>query len=237
MKDYRADLRDIFTAAVEYADPERLVREAVMDNPDFEYTPEKIYMFAFGKAACGMARGFLSVCQVDKGIVVSNESPVCQFPENIEVIKAGHPLPNEGSVVAAEKMLSLASQADEETLCVFLVSGGGSAILCSPAFGISLDEKMKTFDILIKSGADIEEINTVRRHISSIKGGRLAEMASPAKSVTLAISDVLSGARNAIASGATYYDETTWSDAIEVIERYQLKDKLPKKVIDVLISG
>ncbi len=163
--------------------------------------PEKIYMFAFGKAACGMARGFLSVCQVDKGIVASNAIPSCQFPENIEVIKAGHPLPDEGSLRAAERMLALASEADEDTLCVFLVSGGGSAILCSPAFGISLDEKMQTFDLLIKSGADIEEINTVRRHISGIKGGRLADMAKPAKCVTLAISDVLSGARSAIASG------------------------------------
>jgi len=235
MKDFRADLTDIFNAAVDYANPENLVRETALDYPDFKTNPKKLYMFAFGKAASGMAKGFMSVHKVDKGIVASNT--IDTFPENIKVIKAGHPLPDEGSLKAAEKMLALAKEADEDTLCVFLVSGGGSAILCSPAFGITLEDKMATFDLLIRSGADIEEINTVRRHISAVKGGRLAEAAKPAKCVTLAISDVLSGSKNAIASGATFCDHTTWAEALETVYRYALYEKLPPKVAQILTKG
>jgi len=242
MRDYRGDLHKIFFSAVDYANPEKLVREniSIVDGhiiveSELNFKPEKVYMFAFGKAACGMAKGLLSVCPVDRGVVASNT--IEEFPRNIDVIKAGHPLPDVGSLRAAEAMLTLAAEADEETLCIFLVSGGGSAILCSPAFGITLEEKVKTFDLLIKSGADIEEINAVRRHISDVKGGRLAEAAAPAKCVTLAVSDVLSGAPNAIASGPTYPDSSTWANAAEVVERYRLMDKLPLKVAEVLKDG
>lgn len=242
MRDFRADLTDIFNAAVDYARAERLTRERVMVDGecvilDASYTcePKKIYMFAFGKAACGMARGFMSVCNVTRGVVASNT--IEEFPDNIEVIKASHPLPDEGSLYAAERMLALAKEADKSTLCVFLVSGGGSSILASPAFGITLADKMKTFDLFIKSGAEIEEINTVRRHLSNVKGGRLAQAAYPAKCVTLAISDVLSGSPSAIASGPTYYDSSTWADAYEVAARYNLLKKLPASVRDALEKG
>lgn len=242
MKDFRADLTDIFAAAVDRADPERLVREnvytdggGIMIGSGFVSRKSKIFMFAFGKAACGMAKGFLSAVPVEKGVVASNS--VENFPENIEMIRASHPLPDEGSMRAAERMLELAGEADEDTLCVFLVSGGGSALLCAPGFGITLDEKRRTFDLLIKSGADIEEINTVRRHISGVKGGRLAAAAGPAEVVTLAVSDVLYNAENAIASGATYPDETTWDDALEVIYKYGLARKIPGRVMQVLKEG
>ncbi|ADD69677.1 Glycerate kinase [Denitrovibrio acetiphilus DSM 12809] len=242
MKDYRADLGRIFMSAVEYADPEYMVRSRVLNDDgciliDSEYVcdPKKIYLFAFGKAAVGMAKGFMSVCDVDRGIVVTNS--VEKFPDNIKVIKAGHPLPDKGSMDGAEAMLDLARMADNSTLCVFLVSGGGSALLCAPAFGITLEEKVRTFDLLIRSGADIEDINIVRRHISYVKGGRLAEAAAPAVCVTLAVSDVLSGSPEAIASGPTYSDHTTWADAAEVIERYRLFDKLPVRVAEVIRRG
>jgi len=229
-------------SAVDYADAEHLVRNAVMNDGkcimiDSEYLCDlrKIYLFALGKAASAMAKGFMSVCDVAKGVVVSNKTE--KFPENIEVIKAGHPLPDEGSVKGAEAMKKLAAEADEDTLCVFLVSGGGSAMLSAPAFGITLEEHIKTFDLLIRSGADIEDINTVRRHISEIKGGKLAEMASPALCVTLAISDVVAGSPEAIASGPTFTDHTTWSDTAEVIERYNLFSKLPERVAEVIHNG
>ena len=242
MKDYRADLERIFMSAVDYADAEHLVRNAVMNDGkcimiDSEYLCDlrKVYMFALGKAASAMARGFMSVCDVEKGIVVSNK--VEKFPENIEVIKAGHPLPDEGSVAGANAMKKLASEADEDTLCVFLVSGGGSAMLSAPAFGITLEDHVKTFDLLIRSGADIEDINIVRRHISEIKGGKLAEMAAPAMCVTLAISDVVAGSPETIASGPTFTDHTTWADTAEVIERYNLFKKLPERVAEVIRNG
>ncbi|PLX70785.1 MAG: hypothetical protein C0602_04585 [Denitrovibrio sp.] len=242
MKDYRSDLTDIFMSAVSHAEPEELVRSRVFMDRDclvidssFTCTPKKIFMFAFGKAAAGMAKGFMSVCKVDKGVVASNV--ISEFPENINVIKASHQMPDEGSLTAAEKMLELAEEADEKTLCVFLVSGGGSAILCSPAFGITLQDKMQTFSLLIRSGASIEDVNTVRRHISGVKGGRLLEAARPAHCVTLAISDVISGSPNAIASGPTFYDDSTWGDALEVIERYGLRDKLPERVISTVEKG
>jgi glycerate-2-kinase len=242
MRDYRADLKDIFMAAVDYADPEKLVREKVVSignslfmdsNSIFSY--RKLYMFALGKAASAMAKGLMSVVEIDKGVVVSNV--VDNFPSNIKTVKAGHPYPDDGSIAGAQECMRLAAEADEETLSVFLVSGGGSAMVCSPAFGITLEEKIRTFDLLMKSGANIEEINIVRRHISNVKGGKLAEMAKPSTVVTLAMSDVLSNAGNAIASGPTYHDETTWGDVLYVTKKYRILEKLPATVQRVIHDG
>jgi len=242
MRDFRADLTEIFDAAADFADPCQLVRTAVLADENSDeiiikeksYSRKKVFLFAFGKAAFAMAQGFLSVCPVEKGVVASNS--IGGLPENIACIKAGHPLPDSGSVLAGEKMLELAQEADSETLCVFLVSGGGSALLCSPADGLSLKDKMKVSDLLIKSGADIEEINTVRRQLSKIKGGRLAAAAKPARCVTLAVSDVLSGSPSAIASGPTAQGMTAASDALEVLAKYGLTGKLPESVINALHS-
>jgi len=242
MRDYRADLETIFMSAVEYADPERLVREKVVavggslfvdSNSFFPY--KKVYMFAIGKAASAMARGLISVVEIDRGVVVSNK--LDDFPSHIKCIKAGHPIPDEGSIDGAKACVELAAEADEDTLCVFLISGGGSAMVCSPAFGITVEEKVRTFELLSRAGADIEDINTVRRHISNVKGGRLYEMAKPATVVTLAISDVLSNAGNAVASGPTYYDETTWGDVYYVVKLHRVYENLPPTVQRVIMDG
>lgn len=140
--------------------------------------------------------------------------------ENTEVILAGHPVPNQESVRAAERALELVSTLEPTDLLLVLVSGGGSALWCAP-HGISLEEKRRLTENLLCSGADIEEINAVRKHLSKIKGGRLAA-ATKARVLSLCISDVPSNDLSVVASGPTVPDPTSYQDALEVLERYRL---------------
>ncbi|MDD5168191.1 MAG: DUF4147 domain-containing protein, partial [Syntrophales bacterium] len=138
---------------------------------------------------------------------------------------------------ATEKAMALIKEADRETLVVCLISGGGSALLVAPHEGIALREKQEVTQLLLRAGADIGEMNAVRKHISRIKGGRLAELAYPARVVSLILSDVIGDPLDVIASGPTAPDETTFQDALAIIDRYRLKDRIPPKVLDILTSG
>jgi glycerate 2-kinase len=127
--------------------------------------------------------------------------------------------------------------ADDKTLVICLISGGGSALLVAPYPGITLDEKQRTTDLLLKAGADISELNTVRKHISKIKGGRLAEIAYPARIKSLILSDVIGDRLDVIASGPTSPDKTTYEDALKVIEKFSVSDGIPPNVLDILHRG
>jgi len=169
-----------------------------------------------------------------------------------KVYEAGHPVPDENGLNATAKIIKLlknnsllppfikggmGGSSDEKMLVVFLISGGGSALLVSPYEGISLDEKQKITQLLLTAGADIYELNTVRKHISRVKGGRLAEIAYPAKVISLILSDVIGDRLNVIASGPTSPDKTTYFDALKVLEKYDLVDKAPRSILEVLYSG
>ncbi|MDQ1280597.1 MAG: glycerate 2-kinase [Thermoproteota archaeon] len=155
----------------------------------------------------------------------------------IELNEASHPIPDEGGLRGVEKIKKLLSTVDKKTLVVCLISGGGSAILPSPQRGISLEEKQQTTSLLLKSGATIDEINVIRKHISAIKGGRLAAMAYPATLLCLLLSDVVGDPLPTIASGPTVPDPSTFQDSIEVLKRYDIWQEVPETVRRYLTGG
>ncbi|GEQ78136.1 hydroxypyruvate reductase [Comamonas testosteroni] len=155
--------------------------------------------------------------------------------ERISIVEAAHPVPDAESHRAALHMLKLTKGLTKDDLVVFLVSGGGSALLSLPAEGLDLVEKQRINHLLLQCGADIREMNCVRKHLSAIKGGHLAQACMPARLVTLAISDVPGDEVSVIASGPTVADSTTCMDALEIIRRYRIA--VPNSIEEALISG
>ena len=220
-----------FAAGVAGVDPEAAAAAAASRIDIAEV--DRVLLVAAGKAAAAMTRGFVSVRPPDDGVVVAPAQADVPLP----VVVGGHPLPTEGSIDGAKRALDLASRAGPEDLVVVLISGGGSAILAAPAAGLSLADLRATNDALLASGADIAEVNTVRKHLSAIKGGRLAAAASRTRLVTLVLSDVVGDPLDIIASGPTVPDPSTFADALEVIERRRLCGRVPPSVIRHLEAG
>lgn len=159
----------------------------------------------------------------------------------IRVVEGSHPVPDGSSVKATQEYIHLAQEADENTLIINLISGGGSALLCSPysdtEHSLSLEDKQKTTSLLLSCGARIDEINTIRKHLSGIKGGRLAQLFHPAESINLILSDVVGDPLSVIASGPTVPDPTTYGRCIDIIQRYSLIELLPRRVVFLLNEG
>jgi glycerate 2-kinase len=236
-------LLDVFYKSVQAVDPYR----AVCVNRDRiaaalkRNNLRRIYIAGFGKAAAPMAKAVVA-CEgeiVEKGILIMKHGHAGSecFPGNILVCEAGHPVPDAHGYAATRKVIDLLREADESTLVVFLVSGGGSALLTCPSEGISLEEKQTVTGLLLKSGADIQELNTVRKHISAVKGGRLAEAAYPAHCLSLILSDVIGDAPDSIASGPTAHDPTTYAQALLIIDKYGLTGRMPASVMSHLAGG
>ncbi|MBW2992031.1 glycerate kinase [Candidatus Woesearchaeota archaeon] len=153
----------------------------------------------------------------------------------VKITKAGHPIPNENGVKGVKKMLSLVEELSEDDLVIALISGGGSALMTAPVDGVSLKDLQKMNDILLKSGAEIHEINCVRKHLSLIKGGKLVENIYPAKCISLIFSDVVGDDLNAIASGCTVGDPTRYKDVLKIIKKYNMD--APKSILNHLEKG
>ncbi|MGD0584745.1 MAG: glycerate kinase [Oryzomonas sp.] len=196
---------------------------------------ERFVVAGFGKAAIPMA---LAAAErlgalISAGLVIAPhgtppfKKEVC---ESIEVVTAGHPHPDSAGEAAGRRIMALAQACDERTLLLLLVSGGGSALLSVPAEGIALEEKRITAQLLMEAGADIHELNTVRKHLSAVKGGQLARLACPARVISLLISDVPGDRLDVIASGPAVADPTTFDDAWGVLERFALTDRVPEAV-------
>ncbi|HRX48575.1 MAG TPA: glycerate-2-kinase family protein, partial [Spirochaetota bacterium] len=198
---------------------------------------ERILVTGMGKASARMALGLQEVLgdRIESGIIAVKYGHV-ETLKKIKLMEAGHPVPDQGSINAANEIISLVKGAGENDLVINLVSGGGSAVMSSPYSGeggmaISLEEKQAVSKLLLACGADIHEINCIRKHLSGVKGGRFAEMIYPARCVSLILSDVVGDNLDAIASGATVPDSTSFTDAINIIERYSLTDKMPDNVM------
>jgi glycerate-2-kinase len=190
-----------------------------------------VRVLAVGKAACAMAQASARVLagRLRGGLVHTCEGHARPVP-GFEVREAGHPLPDARSLAAADAALGLASAlAPDETLLV-LVSGGASALWCAPAAGLDLADKRAATDALLRSGAAIGELNAVRKHLSRIKGGWLARAAGEARVLTLAVSDVRGDRPDTIGSGPTWPDESTYADALGVLERHALLERVPAAV-------
>jgi hydroxypyruvate reductase len=181
---------------------------------------ERVVVVGAGKASARMCQAVEAILgdRVEGGLVVVKSGHAVPT-ERVEVVEASHPVPDERGLVAARRIAEVAREADAATLVVVLVSGGGSALLALPAEGISLDEKREVTDLMLAAGADISELNTVRKHLSAIKGGWLARLASPARVISLVLSDVVGDRLEVIASGPTAPDATTFADAEAVLLR------------------
>ena len=204
------------------------------------YHARRVFVIGFGKAACNMAKAVEDVLsdRIDKG-VISVPKPIaekCKL-KRIKVIGSGHPLPDKDSIRAASEAIELASQAGEEDLVLVLISGGGSALFEKPVEGITLEDMIETTRLLLKCGATINEINAVRKHLSQVKGGKLARYAYPARVVSLIISDVVGDDLSTIASGPTAPDHTTFKDAYNVLVKYKIWEEVPEPVRQHILRG
>jgi hydroxypyruvate reductase/glycerate 2-kinase len=241
--DHKTTVKEIFCSALRAVDPYELIKSYRDYIFSFyhSYNSKRLLVVGFGKSACQMAKGIEDTVWdlIESGIVITKYGHCLSpyKPEKIQFYEAGHPVPDENGLKGTKEIIRLLKDSDENTLVVCLISGGGSALLISPYKGITLEEKQKITDLLLRAGASIVEINTVRKHISRVKGGRLAELAYPAKIVSLILSDVIGNRMDVIASGPTSPDTTTFADALKVLEKYSLLYKSPQTVLEILNKG
>ncbi|HSH43488.1 MAG TPA: glycerate kinase, partial [Arenicellales bacterium] len=224
------NLKELFDTAVAAASPDTCLPPHLPDPPI-----GRTVVVGAGKAAASMARVVEQHWEASlEGLVVTRYGHGLPL-DNIEVIEAGHPMPDDAGQRAAARMLEMVSDLGADDLVLCLISGGGSALLSLPAQGVSLDDKQAVTGALLRCGANIREINCVRKHLSAIKGGRLAAACAPARVVTLMISDVPGDDPSSIASGPTVPDPTTVGDALAVLDKYGIGE--PRAVVDFLRGG
>jgi hydroxypyruvate reductase len=213
----RADLERIWRAGVEACLPSRVLPPHLPEPPR-----GRTIVLALGKAAGGMAEALEAHWPSPlEGLALVPHGTGARLRQ-IALIHAAHPVPDEASVEAGGRLLALAAEAGPDDLVLVLLSGGASSLACLPGEGLTLAEKQRLTHALLRSGAPIADVNCVRRHLSRIKGGRLAAAAAPARLVTLAISDVAGDRPQDIGSGPTVADSSTVADAREVLRRYGL---------------
>jgi len=243
----RREAKAIFQASVEAADPSRCIHQNVrlcqeilqIGQTTYHLSDfRRIFVIGAGKASVPMAQAVEQIL-ADRitGGVINTKYGHSRPLQRIEVNEAAHPLPDERGMEGTEKIVKLLREADKETLVLCILSGGGSALMPHPAAGISLEEKQQTTQRLLQSGASIEETNAIRKHLSGIKGGRLCQLAHPARVVTLILSDVVGNKLETIASGPTVADPSTFADCLRIVERYDLVGRLPPTVIRRLQAG
>jgi hydroxypyruvate reductase len=243
----RQDARAIFDAGLAAADPYRAILRHVrvdihklsvantvydLDNYD------RVLILGAGKASARMAHAVEELLgnRVAAGVV--NVKHGHAVPLSVtRVNEAGHPIPDEAGQRGAREIIALAHQAGERDLIFCLISGGGSALLPCPVDGITLGDKQQTTKILLDCGATIQEINAIRKHISKVKGGRLARLAFPATVIALILSDVIGDSLDSIASGPTVPDSTTFAECLGIISRYGIDERIPPPVVQLLRRG
>ncbi len=244
----RRDLMDIVEVTLSAVDPCTLVKKAVALEGDVLSVGDqsidlsgidRIFLAGGGKACFPMARGMWEVLgsMISKGIFNVPQAPEEDLDDRFVFHVAGHPTPDEGGLEGSREIVDLAEEAGENDLFIMLISGGGSALLPLPAGDIALQDLKDLTDVLLASGANINEVNAVRKHVSRIKGGRLAESAYPATVVSLIMSDVVGDPIQSIASGPTSPDGTTFDDCDSIVEKYDMRDMLPKRVRARLEGG
>ncbi|MBN2158047.1 MAG: glycerate kinase [Spirochaetes bacterium] len=251
MAKVRDDLKTIYTAAIEAVEPAGAVRAHVSRRHDSLILSEsgkpfkefnlnnyrRILLVGAGKATAPMASAIEHILgdRLDAGCICVKRGYVDSLART-EIIEASHPVPDANGMKGAKKILDLIRDATADELVISCISGGGSALLVLPAEPVTLENKQRTTDLLIKSGAGIHEINAVRKHLSSVKGGNLAA-ATGATVINLMISDVVGDGIDVIASGPFSPDTSTFADALRVLERYDLVGSVPAAVVDRIRSG
>jgi len=240
LSDLRKAARDIFDHALRAVDPVEAVKRhihldgGVLRVKDRNYNLrefENIYVVGTGKAGASMAYAAEEILgdRIKEGIVNVKYGHIRQL-KKIKLNEAGHPVPNRAGMRGAEEIVRLLNQAGADDLVICLISGGGSALLPLPVSGMTLEEKGALTRLLLECGADINEINALRKHISQIKGGQLARAASPSTLITLILSDVIGDPMDTIASGPTVPDKTTFKDVEAILNKYDLMSRVPQSV-------
>ncbi|WP_462137983.1 glycerate kinase type-2 family protein [Candidatus Mycalebacterium sp.] len=240
-KTLRKDAMKILDAAIEAVNPERCVFEHVsvkgnslkVDNKTYDLSSYgEIFVVSFGKAAAAMATAAEKLLgdRITDGIVVSNSKPREKF-SRLKFMLSSHPVPDEKSFRAAREIMTLLEKTGKKDLVLFLISGGGSSMLAMPREGLSLEDKQKVTKQLLISGVDTYGLNTVRKKLSSIKGGGLLKQALPSEVLTLILSDVAGDNPEMIASGPTVEDTTTFKEAWRVVEALGVEHQIPPKVV------
>lgn len=224
--------------SVQRAGSRLAVSDAVYDLDQCEH----VYLLGFGKAvvAMGLAAAAALGERLAGGALLTKHGHAAgaeALPASVAVMEAGHPVPDAAGVAAAQRIAALAQQATARDLVLCLVSGGGSALLTLPAEGLALPDLQATTEALLRCGASIDEINTLRKHLEQLKGGQLARLASPATLASLVLSDVVGSPLDVIASGPTVPDRSTWAEAWEIVQRYGLEPALPTPVVQRLRDG
>ncbi len=245
----RGDGFSILRSALEAVSPENAIRRAVQFFPQSGllrisgeemdiHSFRKIHLVAVGKAAPRMADALENILgnYLTDGLVVTKYGHAIPL-KKCRILEAGHPIPDEKSLEAGSQIGEyFRNLAETDNLIIFLISGGASSLICKPEEGISLDDIRAMNKALLSCGADIHEVNTIRRHVSAVKGGKLLSDKGTAV-VTLAISDVVGDRPESIGSGPTFPDPSTFADAMEIISKYSLADMLPDSIIRHIGQG
>jgi len=239
----KKDTLKILESGLEAAMPENIIPKFV-DEKEVTVEGKKlkldkfsnIYTVAFGKAADSMTSAVNAIIPIKGGIVVIPKDSRSKIKgKKFQIFNSGHPKPNQTSVKAAKEVMKFLQNRRKDELVIFLVSGGASALLALPE-KITLNDKIHVTDLLLKSGATIQEFNCIRKHLSKIKGGKLVENLK-CQAISLVMSDVEGDDLSSIASGTTYMDNTTFVDALDIIRKYKLMNRIPSEVFHVLRNG
>jgi hydroxypyruvate reductase len=246
------DLKKIYTAGIEAVSPVKAVKRHIRtegsdlivfkDNREIKRYNldkfDKIFVVGAGKATSSMARAIEDMLEkrITAGCICVKHVHTAEL-KKVEQIEASHPIPDKSGMDGAEKIYNIIKGADKNDLIISLISGGGSALMPLPQASIKLEDKQKTTDMLIRSGATIHEINSVRKHLSRLKGGNMARAAYPASVINLMISDVVGDNMDVIASGPFVPDTSGFKDALHVLDKYKLRKSVPLPVRIYLEEG
>jgi glycerate 2-kinase len=251
-EELRTIAKTLFTKAVSAVDPYRRLKEVLeieksrlrIVRPEglpieFDLNNfSNIYLIGAGKASAPMAHAIEEVFgdRITRGVITTKTGHALPL-NRTEIIEASHPIPDQKGIAGTEKMVQILKHSGPRDLVLFLLSGGGSALMPMPASPILLEEKQEVTQLLLDCGADIKEINTIRKHISQIKGGRLAQLAYPSTVIAFILSDVVGDPLDAIGSGPTVPDTSTFEEAWEILKKYNLLNEVAPSVYRHLLSG
>jgi len=239
----KKDCLEILESGLQAANPANIIsnyvtpNEIKIDGKIFNIKKySNIHTIAFGKAGDSMTRAINSIISIKSGIIVIPKGAKAKIKsKKFQIFNSSHPKPDKTSVKAAKEVMKFVNNKKSNELIIFLVSGGGSSLLAMPD-EITLSDKVHVTDLLLKSGATIQEFNCIRKHLSKIKGGKLVENMK-CHGIGLIMSDVENNDLSSIASGTTYMDNTTYQNAMDIIEKYRLKRRIPIEVLQILGNG
>ena len=232
MKNIRQDALDIINSAIKYVLPEEAVKEALKRDDFISRTKKgRVIVTAIGKAAWRMGKAASEILGSENfsysGAVITKYEHSMGEIKGLEIFEAGHPVLDENTIKGTKALLKHVENLTSDDTVLFLVSGGGSALFELPCEGVELSDLKNITNQLLACGADIVEINTIRKHLSGVKGGRFAQLCSPAHVYTVVLSDVLGDRLDSIASGPAWEDSSTSDEALEIVKKYSL-DVTPK---------